>query len=165
MSLPWSAVDIPNVTPLRKTDFPSPSRYHLGLVSCLAVGLHACFSSSMLGFCLDLPCAGLLRTVAVSVSSYVSPPCCVWKMLSFYPFFLIDPRDLIYYLRILWPMTLCYLRALYLKLLSDRLPTQKSPGNLFPNKRNMYGPNMQCDSNVWPPHVLHESPILWLPWK
>lgn len=66
--LSWSVVAIPNVTPLKKTDFPSLSSYHLQIASWsgLCLFVHIPF---VLGFCLAWTCAGLVSAVIVSVST------------------------------------------------------------------------------------------------
>lgn len=86
--LAWSVVDVFSITPLGKTDFPSPNRCQLQITPCLEGGLCAYFPFSVLGFCLVWTCADLGHAISVSVIScmymwalmYVCQSWCDWKM-------------------------------------------------------------------------------------
>lgn len=65
--LPWSVVDLPNVTLQKKTNFPEAIICRSFLAT---VELCALFPSPMLGFCVVGTCAGLVDTDD-AVSSYV----------------------------------------------------------------------------------------------
>lgn len=79
--LSWSVVAIPNVTPLKKTDFPSLSSYHLQIASwsglCLFVHIPLCAGIlSGLNLCRSCVCCHSFCEYCVCQS------CCIWKMIS-----------------------------------------------------------------------------------
>lgn len=64
---------MPNVIPLKKTDFSSFSSYHLQIASSSELSLFGPIPF-VLRFYLALTCAGLVSAVIVSVSTvYISP--------------------------------------------------------------------------------------------
>lgn len=96
----WSMSAMPDITPLKKTDFSSLSCSRLWRTSWLGLGVSAHFSSYVLGFCLPWACADLKHALTVSVSSCTYLPCQVcflkitchlWLSRYFYPFICIDP--------------------------------------------------------------------------
>lgn len=83
-----TVADIPTDTPLEKTDFPFASRCRLQIVSWLGVGPHIHFPLLVLGPHLSWTCADLAHAATGSVSSYVPPSSCVWKLLFLFRNFL-----------------------------------------------------------------------------
>lgn len=77
--LPWSVVDIPNVTPLAKPDFSRNNQ--ISVAPWLRLWLQAYLLSFMMQFCLVWACIDLVYAVTVSVSSYSHLPCCVLRTL------------------------------------------------------------------------------------
>lgn len=68
-----NVVDIPSATPLKKTDFPSPSNCQFPTASWWGAGHHALFPS-MLGFCLARSCAHPVHAFTVCVFICTSAP-------------------------------------------------------------------------------------------
>lgn len=58
MGLPWSVVDLPSVTWLKKIKFSFPGSYQLQIALWLGIG-HCAHPFSVLGFCLVWACTGL----------------------------------------------------------------------------------------------------------
>lgn len=83
-ALPWSVVDQPGVTWLKKR--LSVSQQQLNASSCsVSSGISCRFPhhpAPCSDFCLAWACRDLVHAVTNNVSSYVLLPCCVWKAVS-----------------------------------------------------------------------------------
>lgn len=82
---PGSVVDMPSDTPLKKANFPSPSKYQLQIVAWLWMGLCVHFLVSVLGFCLVWTCVGLCMYQPLRVHMCINPSvfgwCCFWRVI------------------------------------------------------------------------------------
>lgn len=69
-----TVVGVPGVTPLKKTDLPSPSSSQMPVAPQLGAGLHAHFLSSTARMLCGLSLHGFVHAITITVSSHVHLP-------------------------------------------------------------------------------------------